>query len=96
MSLLMRHLPTHCWVTNMAWEGFGETQAQVPFLPDVTFVIGFDEILPFVGGGPVHISPLLVLGFGVGLVFNNQIYILSFGYEYRSVLHREDVDESFF
>lgn len=81
---------------TMAREGCGESRAQVPFLPDVAFVIRFDIILPFVSRGPVHIYPLLVLGFGVGLVFNNQIYVFSIGYKYCSVLHRGDVDESFF
>lgn len=89
---------SHAWLghQNMAWEGCGERRAQVPSLPDVTFVIRFDIILPFVSRGPVHIYPLLVLRFRVGLVFNDQIYIFSVRHKYRSVLHRKDVDESFF
>lgn len=80
----------------MEWEDFGEKRAQVPSLPDVALVIGFDIILPSVSRRPVHVDPLLVFRFRVGLELNNQVYIFPISYKYRSVLNREDVYESLF
>lgn len=72
-----------------------EGRALVPFLPDVTFVIRLEIILPLVSGGHVHVYPLLVFRFGVGLIFHNQIHIFSLVYKDCSILHGEDVNESF-
>lgn len=91
---LIWHLSMHGRVTR-TWEGSRERRTRVPFLPDVTFIIRLEIIFPLVRGGPVHIYPLLMFRFGVGLIFNHQIYIFSVVYKYRSVLHGEDVDESF-
>lgn len=70
-------------------------KGRVPFLPDVAFIIRFEIIFPFVRGGLVHIYPSLMFRFGVGLIFNHQIYIFPIVYKHCSVLHGEDVDESF-